>query len=223
MENKVAIYARVSMQDQHCEVQLRELREYCKRRGWKKPVEYIDQSISGTKASRPALDKLMADAADRQFGILLVWKLDRFGRSVLNLTQQLQRLDAYKIRFIATTQSLDTDAANPTSRLLMHILSAVAEFERELICERTRAGLARARELGKTLGRPMRVFRRDLIASLRAQNMSWREIGKKLGVSTTTVFEARNGSGEHTEKVRAGTRSKIPPPPKPTRKQKQST
>jgi len=202
---KVAIYARVSTQDQKCEVQLRDLREYCKRRGWKKPIEYIDQGFSGAKASRPALDKLMRDASERQFECVLVWKMDRFSRSVLNLTQQLQQLEAYRVRFIATTQSIDTDSANPTSRLLMHILSAVAEFERELMRERTRAGLARARELGVQLGRRKKVFRRDLVPKLRAEGLSVRAIAARLGVSRSTVFDVISPA-----KARERTRPIIP-------------
>ncbi len=188
---RTAIYARVSTQDQHCEVQLRELRAYCKTRGWKS-TEYVDAGISGSKASRPALDKLMRDASDRQLDQVLVWKMDRFGRSVLNLTQQIQQLDKYKVRFIATTQNIDTDSSNPTSRLLLHILAAVAEFEREIIRERTRAGLARARDLGKVLGRPQKVFRRDLVDAMRAKGTSWRVIAKSLGVSLSTVFDSRS-------------------------------
>lgn len=220
---KVAIYARVSTLDQHCEVQLRELREYCKRRGWKKPLEYIDAGVSGTKASRPELDKLMRDAADRQFEAVLVWKLDRFGRSVLNLSTAISQLDTYGVRFIATSQGIDTDSASPTSRLLLHILSAVAEFEREIIRERTRSGLARARELGKHLGRPQRVFRRDLVEELRKTGISWRAIAKRLGVSLTTVFDSRKGSGSRSETVRQKKRSENPPRPKRRAKRKQTT
>lgn len=214
---RAAIYARVSTTDQHCEVQLRELREYIKRRaGWKNAGEYVDSGFSGSKASRPALDKLMRDASDRQIDVVLVWKLDRFGRSVLNLSQQLQQLASYGVRFIATTQSIDTDAANPTSRLLLHILSAVAEFEREIIRERTRSGLARAREMGKQLGRPQRVFRRDLVEELRGQGVSWRAIAARLGVPVSTVFSA----AECTEKRRAKTRSKNPTSAKSSHRRK---
>lgn len=213
---KAAIYARVSTQDQHCEMQLRELREYCKRRGWKKPTEYVDAGVSGSRASRPALDKLMRDAADRQFEVVLVWKLDRFGRSVLNLSQAVQQLDSYRVRFIATTQGIDTDSSNPTSRLLLHILSAVAEFEREIIRERTRSGLARAREVGKQLGRPKKVFRRDLVAGMRAKAMSWRKIATLLGVSLATLFDS-----QRSETVRLKKCSENPLRPKAPQKQKQ--
>src|SRR5579864_6746901 len=131
-----AIYARVSTSDQHCENQLREVREYVMRHGWKIAGEYVDTGFSGAKASRPALDRLMADAAKRKFDCIAVYKIDRFGRSVLNLNQQLAALTSYGVRFIATSQSLDTAEKNPASRLILQILASVAEFEREMIRER---------------------------------------------------------------------------------------
>ena len=122
-------------------MQLKELREYCERRGWTISGEYVDTGWSGAKASRPELDRIMYDAGMHRFDAILVWKLDRFGRSVLNLSEQLARLNSWGIRFLATSQALDTDASNPTSRLMLHILASVAEFEREMIRERVSAGL----------------------------------------------------------------------------------
>src|SRR5215471_6368748 len=103
---RCALYCRVSTTDQNCEMQLRELREYIARRCWQNGGEYIDTGFSGAKASRPVLDRLMADAAKRSFDGVVVWKLDRFGRSVLNLSHQLAALTSYDIRFISTTQGL---------------------------------------------------------------------------------------------------------------------
>jgi len=123
-----AIYCRVSTTDQTCEMQLRELREFISRRDWRCGGEYIDTGFSGAKASRPALDRLMADAAQHKFGCIVVYKIDRFGRSVLHLNQQLAALTSYGVRFIATSQSLDTDEKNPTSRLLLQILAS-ARFQ----------------------------------------------------------------------------------------------
>jgi DNA invertase Pin-like site-specific DNA recombinase len=157
------------------------------RRLWDPAVEFIDTGISGAKASRPALDKLMAAAARREFDTILVYKLDRFGRSVLHLSQQLAALERYGVRFMAVTQGIDTDASNPASKLLTTILSGVAEFERELIRERTASGLRRAKANGKVLGRPARIFRRDEVARLRATGQSWRLIAKALGVPLSTV------------------------------------
>jgi DNA invertase Pin-like site-specific DNA recombinase len=190
MPVQVALYARVSTQDQNCEVQLRELREFVARHRWEVCREYVDTGFSGAKASRPALDRLMSDAAQCRFDVVAVFKLDRFGRSVLHLNQQLAALDSYGIRFIATSQGLDTDHGNPTSRLLLQILASVAEFERQLICERTLAGVRAARARGKALGRPRRVFRRDEALRLRAEGLSWRAIAQRLQVPVSTLVDA---------------------------------
>lgn len=179
-------------------MQLKELREYVARHGWKIVGEYVDTGFSGSKASRPALDRLMADAAQRKFDCVLVWKLDRFGRSVLNLSQQLTALTSNGVRFIATTQGLDTDQSNPTAALLLHILSAVAEFERSMIRERTLSGIKAAQDAGKIVGRPKRIFRRDEVVRLRDQeSLSWRAIGKQLGIPAMTALDSyRNGCTE---------------------------
>jgi DNA invertase Pin-like site-specific DNA recombinase len=188
---KTAIYARVSTTDQDCEIQLRELREYVARRGWEPAAEYVDAGVSGAKASRPALDRLMAAAGHHEFDCVLVWKIDRFGRSVLHLSQQLATLTSCGVRFIAVSQAIDTDASNPSSRLMLTILAGVAEFEREIISERTLAGVRAAKARGKALGRPRRVFRRDEVARLRdEEGMSWRAIAKTLGVPLSTIVDA---------------------------------
>ena len=196
---RCALYARVSTTDQNCGVQLRELREYISRRGWKNGGEYIDTGFSGAKASRPALDRLMADAAQRKFDCIVVYKIDRFGRSVLHLNQQLAALTSYGVRFIATRQSLDTDEENPTSRLLLQILASVAEFEREMIRERTLSGIKAAQAAGKIVGRPKRVFRRDEVLRLRAEEgLSWRAIGKQLGIPAMTALDSYRGACTET-------------------------
>jgi DNA invertase Pin-like site-specific DNA recombinase len=133
----------------------------------------------------------MKDAARRAFDCVVVWKVDRFGRSVLHLNQQLTALTAYGVRFIAVTQNIDTDSSNPTSRLLMQILAAVAEFEREMIRERTLAVARQAKANGKVVGRPKRVFRRDQVVRLRdEEGLSWRAIAEKVGVPVMTVVDA---------------------------------
>jgi DNA invertase Pin-like site-specific DNA recombinase len=157
--SRCALYARVSTRDQNCELQLRELRDYCQRRGFTIVGEYIDAGISGARASRPALDRLMRYAAEHRFQAVFCYKLDRFGRSVLNLSQSLALLDSYGVRFIAVSQGIDTDQSNPTSRLLMNILASVAAFELELIKERALLGVRAARAKGKHICRPRRVFR----------------------------------------------------------------
>jgi DNA invertase Pin-like site-specific DNA recombinase len=203
---KVAIYARVSTMDQHCEMQLSELRTYVTRWGWDVAKEYVDHGFSGARRDRPALIQLLKDAHLKQFDVLVVWKLDRFARSVQQLADYLQSLDRLGIRFIVPSQSIDTDQKSPTARLLLNILSVLAEFERDLIRERTNAGIAEYRRAfaagkvgrerhsksGKDLapGRPPKVFRRDEAARLRASGLSWRVIGRRLGVPQSTIRKA---------------------------------
>jgi putative DNA-invertase from lambdoid prophage Rac len=184
---KAAIYARVSTTDQNCDMQLRELREYCARRGWDVAGEYVDHGWSGIKKSRPALDRLMGDASQHQFDCVLVWKLDRFGRSVSNLVDGLQTLASYGVRFLATSQSIDTDQANPTAKLILWILAAVAEFEREMIRERVKAGMLAARSRGKCLGRAKAIFNRDRALELHRAGRSLREIAGVLEIGRGTV------------------------------------
>lgn len=187
---RCALYARVSTADQDCTLQIHELREYCQRRGWTIIAEYVDTGISGTRASRPQLDRCMRDAAEHRWDCLCVYKLDRFGRSVLNLSQSLALLDSYGIRFISTSQGLDTDQNNPTSRLLLNILSSVASFELDLIRERTVLGVRAARAKGRVPGRPKRVFRRDEVVRLRNSGMSWRRIASELSIPVMTAVDA---------------------------------
>ena len=183
---KAAIYVRVSTSDQHNEIQIKELTDYVARRGWELAGVYQDQ-MSGAKAQRPGLDALMADARLHKFDAVIVWKLDRFGRSLINCVAGIQELTAAGVRFIAVSQGLDTDAANPTSRLLLHILAAVAEFERELIKERVSAGLKHAKTKGVRISRPRRVFDRQRALDMRQQGMSFPAIARELGIGYGTV------------------------------------
>jgi putative DNA-invertase from lambdoid prophage Rac len=187
-------------------LQLTELREYVARRGWALAVEYIGAGVSGAKASRPALDRLMAAAARREHDCVLVWKMDRFGRSVLHLSQQLATLASFGVRFIAVSQAIGSDASNSASRLLMTILAGVAEFEREIIRERTLAGLCAAKARGAQLGRPRRVFRRDQVMQLRERGRSWRAIAKELGVLVSTVRDCAEIVPRKAAAVTSGTK-----------------
>ena len=187
---KTAIYARVSTTDQSCEMQLRELREYLSRRGWDLAGEYVDTGWSGAHTRRPELNRLMRDARMRRFDTVVVWKLDRWGRSVAHSIKSIQELAALGIRFVAVTQNIDTDESNPTSQFILHIFAAVAELEREMIRERVISGIQNARINGKSIGRPRRIFRRDEALGLRADGMSWRGISKILNVPTSTVIDA---------------------------------
>jgi DNA invertase Pin-like site-specific DNA recombinase len=150
---RVALYARVSTcNGQSPEMQLSELREYASRRGWEVYSEYTDLGISGSKESRPELNRLMADAHRRNFDVVLCWKVDRFGRSLKHLVNALADLNAYGVAFVSLRDNLDL--STPSGRLMFQIIGAMAEFERSLIQERVRAGLRNAKLKGKTLGRP---------------------------------------------------------------------
>src|SRR5215469_5638518 len=150
---RVALYSRVSTNHgQDPELQLRELREYAASRGWMIIEEYVDHGVSGTKASRPALNQLMAAAHRRKVDAVLVWKLDRFGRSLQHLVNALAELEVLGVAFVSLRDNLDL--STPSGRLMFQIVGAMAEFERALIQERVKAGLRNAKAKGKKLGRP---------------------------------------------------------------------
>lgn len=187
---KVALYARVSTMDQHPENQLRELREYAERRGWEICSEYVDHGVSGAKESRPQLNRLMADAHRRQFAAVLVWKIDRFGRSLKHLVNALADLEARSIAFVSLKDNLDL--TTPTGRLMFQVIGAMAEFERSLIQERVRAGLRAARARGKRLGRPPVGVDPHTILALRSEGLSWRLVGARLKLDPVTCFRIYN-------------------------------
>src|SRR5271155_223495 len=169
-------------------MQLRELREFCERRGWQIAGEFVDEGISGSKVKRPELDKLMADAHRRRFDAVIVWKFDRFARSVSHLLRALETFDSLGVAFVSLSESLDT--STPAGRMVFTVLGAVAELERSLIAERVRAGLRNARAKGKTLGRPRKSVDVRRIGVLRAQGRSWRKIARAMGVSAKTCRRA---------------------------------
>jgi putative DNA-invertase from lambdoid prophage Rac len=149
---RAALYGRVSTADQHPENQLAELRQYAAARGWTVTREYVDEGISGAKDRRPALDELLRDARRRKFDVIAVARLDRLGRSLKHLVVLLDELAALGVAFVSINEAID--ATTPGGKLQMHLLAAMAEYERELIRERVRSGLARVRAQGKRLGRP---------------------------------------------------------------------
>src|SRR5437764_1966702 len=189
---RVALYARVStLNNQDPEMQLSELREYAARRGWQIVEEFTDQGVSGCKESRPALNRLMADACRRRFDAILVWKIDRFGRSLKHLVNALAELAALGVAFISLRDNLDL--STPSGRLMFQIIGAMAEFERALIQERVRAGLRNARSKGKKLGRPRVTVDASKIAFLRTQGRSWAEIVAEMGIGKGTAQRALAG------------------------------
>lgn len=188
---KVALYARVSTSDQNCAMQLAEMRAFCLARGWE-PVEFVDHGWSGRRADRPEFMRLMKETF--RYQAVLVWKLDRFGRSVADLVQNIQALESSGVRFIAISQCLDTDKSSPTSRLLFHLLAAIAEFEAEIIRERVKAGVDHAKKVGTKSGnphgRPRKVFRRDEAIRLRSEGLSIRAIARRLDISVGLAANA---------------------------------
>jgi DNA invertase Pin-like site-specific DNA recombinase len=188
---RAAIYARVSTSNngQDPAMQTRELVEYCARRGWTVAGEYVDIGISGAKEKRPELDRMLADAHRRRFDAVIVWKFDRFARSVSHLLRALETFQALGIDFVSLSEQMDT--STPTGKMVFTVLGAVAELERSLIAERVKAGLRNARAKGKRLGRPGKGVDASSVARLRASGATWRVVADKLGVSTRSVRRVR--------------------------------
>jgi len=182
-----AIYVRVSTVDQNHAMQTTELKGYAERMGWS-IVEYSEKASSVKK--RPVFERMMQDARQRKFDVVLVWKLDRFARSVLQLNECIQLLDQAGVRFLCVTQGIDTDRQSLGGRLLMQILGAIAEFERGLIAERVRAGMAQAKRSGKHLGRPAPIWDRFKALDMRRHGVSWPAIAIAVGQPESSVRRA---------------------------------
>jgi DNA invertase Pin-like site-specific DNA recombinase len=193
---RAAIYGRISTSNhgQDIGLQTRELRQFCEARGWQLAGEYLDEGISGAKDSRPELNKLMADASRRRFDAVVVWKFDRFARSVSHLLRALETFNALGIAFVSLSEQIDT--TTPMGRMVFTVLGAVAELERSLIRERVKAGLRNARAKGKHVGRPRLALDGSEIAHLRAQGLSWLAIGQRLGVGEGTVRRVAQASAK---------------------------
>ena len=177
---RAAVYARVSTLEQEPENQLIELRRYAVARDWS-VVEYVDRGVSGSKDQRPALDRLVAAAKRRRFDVVVVWRLDRLGRNLRHLVTLLEELQHIGVAFVSLGEGID--CTSPAGRLQLHILAALAEFERARIAERVRAGLVRAKAQGKRLGRPYRL----LPALDGVKGLSVRAAARRLGVSPATA------------------------------------
>ena len=179
---RAAIYARVSTLDQEPENQLTELRRYVQARGWT-AKEYVDHGISGAKEKRPALDALVKDATRRKVDVLVCWRLDRLGRNLRHLILLLDNLQAVGVAFVSLAEGID--ATTPAGRLQLHVLGAIAEFERARIAERVKAGQARARAQGKKLGRPVATVPVERVRAV--QHLPVNAAAKVLNVSRSTV------------------------------------
>jgi DNA invertase Pin-like site-specific DNA recombinase len=198
---RVAIYARVSTSNgqQSPEMQLRELVDYCQRRGWELTGEYVDAGISGTKEKRPELDRLMSDAHRRRFDCVVVWKFDRFARSVSHLLRALETFKAQGIEFVSFSEQMDT--STPAGKMVFTVLGAVAELERSLIVERVKAGLRNARAKGKRLGRPKKILDTKRIAAQRAKGIGWKRIAAEMRVGVGTIYRIALEGSKIREKV----------------------
>jgi putative DNA-invertase from lambdoid prophage Rac len=202
-----ALYIRVSTEDQEYEDQLAALRDYAKRQGWA-ALEYIEKLSGKEGVRRPVLDRLLKDAQNKRFDVVVVWKLDRFGRSALDTLENIKKLDAFGIRFLCESQpAIDTDDRTPLGKFILTILAAVAELERSFIIERTQTGFKSYRAAhaagrvgkGKTrhsksgkdlpVGRPRAVVDKVRVKEMRAAGLSIREISKALGVGRDTVHQ----------------------------------
>lgn len=189
---RAAIYARVSTTNhgQDVTLQTRELEEFAQARGWQLVDSYIDAGVRGAEDSRPELNRLMADAHRRRFDGVLVWKLDRFGRSLRHLVDALAELEAQGVAFVSLRDNLDL--STPAGRLMFQIIGAMAEFERALIAERVKAGMRNARAKGRRVGRPPRVplteqLKREIAAAYQKGEGSLRTIAARFGTSLGTV------------------------------------
>jgi DNA invertase Pin-like site-specific DNA recombinase len=197
---RTAIYARVStLNGQNPEMQLGEVRAYCKRREWRVSGEYVDTGINGSKEHRPALDRLLSDCRKRRVDAVVVYRYDRFARSVRQLVNALEEFRSLGIDFVGLHEGVGT--STPNGRLVFGIFASIAEFERELIRHRVRSGLAPAKARGKQLGRPRIAVDQLRIAELRAEGRGWKAIAAELGVGVGTILRAAEQSEFRVQKT----------------------
>jgi DNA invertase Pin-like site-specific DNA recombinase len=182
-QKRAGLYMRVSTNEQRLDAQEAELREYASRRDWL-IRSYADKGISGAKAQRPALERLMADCRRGQLDVVVVWKFDRYARSLAHLVSALEEFRALNVAFVSVTEALDTSI--PSGELVFQIFGAIAQFERSLIAERVRVGIAQAKREGRRIGRkPLREFSQAEIRNLVAAHAS----GKKSVRETARDFQ----------------------------------
>jgi DNA invertase Pin-like site-specific DNA recombinase len=196
-----ALYARVSTTDQTCENQLIELRRYCEARGWRIWREFVDTGVSGSKDRRPALDELNLHARRRRFDVVVCWRLDRLGRNLRHLVMTLEELRDLGVGFVSLGEGIDL--GTPAGRLQLHVLAALAEFERSRIQERVKAGLARVRAEGRILGRPVEPIPLNKLKTV--EGLSVREAARQLHVSRSTLQRwralARQNVSRNTHRI----------------------
>jgi putative DNA-invertase from lambdoid prophage Rac len=191
VNTKTAVYARVSKADgsQKTDSQLHEVRRYCGARGWKDLAVYEDR-LSGAKTTRPELDRMVQDMRAGKIARVVVYKLDRCGRSLTHLCLLIDEMNRLGIPLVCTSQGIDTSENNPCAKFQLDVLKAVCEFERNLIRERVNSGLAAAKAKGVTLGRPATLQRRRAdVLELREQGKGIREISRELRMPVSSVFK----------------------------------
>lgn len=181
---RIGIYLRVSTSEQSTELQLREINQFLDARGWQTREIYEDSGLSGANSNRPQLKRLLRDVKQRKIDIVICWKMDRLFRSLKDLIVTLQEFSELGIELISLKDNVDLSTSS--GKLLMHLLGAFAEFERNLIVERVRAGLVNAKAKGKRLGRPIKRNEEE-IRTLRTNGLSIRSIAKELKISKSTV------------------------------------
>ena len=184
-DKRVAIYVRVSTKDQSVDMQLNDLERYSKERGLSVFNVYSDNGVSGTKESRPALSELMNDARKRRFDIVLVWRFDRFARSTKHLVTALYEFRNLGIDFISYQENIDT--SSPLGEAIFTIISAMSKLERDIIAERVKGGLRKARANGKRLGRPNSDVDISKVIEYKEQGKSIREIANEMGIHRSKV------------------------------------
>jgi DNA invertase Pin-like site-specific DNA recombinase len=185
---RAAAYHRVSRSDQNPQLQQDEVAELVERRGWSLAKSYTDEGISGSRDRRPELDQLLADARRRKYDLLVVWRADRLFRSLRHMVVTLDELAALGVGFVSVTEPFDT--STPSGKLLLHLVSAMAEFERSILIERTKAGLAAAIRRGVKVGRPRVEIDVERAKVLRAEGKTFRQVAGELGVGAATLHRA---------------------------------
>jgi len=189
---KVGIYCRVSTQDQTTDSQLLDLRRYAADRGWEVYREFCDNGVSGSVDSRPALNSLMDEAKKLKFDAVLCWRFDRFARSTTHLLLSLDQFRNLGIDFVSYQENIDT--SSPLGSAIFTIISAVAQLERDIIAERVKMGLRRAKAQGKQLGRPRVKVDLDQVKALHSQGYSTRAIAQELGLTKSTAANLVNST-----------------------------
>lgn len=186
---RVAIYLRVSTSDQSTELQKKEILEFCNTRGWASSCTIFEDKLSGTTSNRPELKRMLKMTREGKFNIVICWKLDRLFRSLKDIVTLLHEFEELNVEFISIKDQLDLSTA--AGRMLMHVISAFAEFEASLIRERVKAGIENARESGVTLGRPKSINEEEVIR-LHKKGLSMGSIARIMGIAKSSVHRIIN-------------------------------